>query len=1075
MSVPDAPTFTSSPVVVDSTTVTVEFALGSNGGSDLLDIQYARDTDGYVGWSSFGLAPPLEGYTTATISGLTPPPNGGYKLRVVNAIGESGASAEGLAVLAVPAAPTLNSRPIIVSNTSISVVFTLGANGGSVLTDVQYARDTDGYTAWTSLGLTPPLEGQTTATITGLTAPVTGFYKLRSVNAIGNSLESGAEAASSAAPSYTSNWLTLSSTPFTAVSYDSTGQYIAAITEAGVFQTSSDYGQTFQTSGPTVLPMTSFGISSNRQIIYVSGADNIVYRSTDSGANFLSVTTGYEGTPLTSIITNAIGDYIFAVSNTGSDVILSADSGTTWSNQGAMLVKWNNIVCSENGNYVFAVGRDNVTDANVMYKSINYGAVWNIVPSFTTYLSSRLNRVTCNVTGQYVDVAAGIDGLYRSEDYGATWVNLNTGTNGLDWISIASDASGVNLIAGEATYAAVYNSIDAGATWTVVYSGSGQPVMVAIDPSGTYRLAGASGWMTYLNRFPTAVTTTWKLINGYYYTQVAIASDNLHMASLGYSVTGNNGIALSSNGGVDWTFSLAPNGGNVRYVVSSSDGQIVYMVEVTNSVVYRSANYGVTFSPLTNAPGDTVSIKCSSDGAYVFIGTSSGPVYVSSDSGANFTQTYSDISEYTRSIICSTSGQYVYVSYNDTPATIAFSSDYGGSFTTTTITDSTNAISCDQTGQYLFASTSGGVYHSTDYGATWTITSLTGYTSSIANSASGTIAVVVNEDVNMYYRTVDSGSTWDPIALLGSNIISGTGGYGASISPDGTMFIISASNPGTYFYPQTVPSTPMFTSQPTIVSSTSINVIFSIISNGGSALTDIEYARDTDGYTTWTSLGLTTPMEGQTNAIITGLTAPVAGNYKLRAVSTLGNSAESAAGLVEGTIPCFLEGSRILCQVGGVDKYVAIETIRPGTLVKTSLHGFQPVKLIGSRVMINAGDDKRDKNSLYLCTKANYPELAEDLTITGCHAILVDQITDAHRQGIIKTLERVFVTDKKYRLPACVDERAELVQTSGTFTVWHFALEHADIKMNYGVYAQGLLVESSPIWHMNTKNYTLVQ
>jgi hypothetical protein len=174
-------------------------------------------------------------------------------------------------------------------------------------------------------------------------------------------------------------------------------------------------------------------------------------------------------------------------------------------------------------------------------------------------------------------------------------------------------------------------------------------------------------------------------------------------------------------------------------------------------------------------------------------------------------------------------------------------------------------------------------------------------------------------------------------------------------------------------------------------------------------------------------------------------------------------------------VPCFLEGTKILCMVDGVEKHVAVQTIRPGTLVKTVHHGFQPVKLIGSRPMVNVGGDIRDKNSLYLCTRAAYPELTEDLIITGCHSILVDQITDAHRQGIIDTLERVFVTDKKYRLPACVDERAAVCQKVGAFTVWHFALEHTDIKMNYGVYAHGLLVESSPIWHMNTKNYNLVQ
>jgi hypothetical protein len=271
------------------------------------------------------------------------------------------------------------------------------------------------------------------------------------------------------------------------------------------------------------------------------------------------------------------------------------------------------------------------------------------------------------------------------------------------------------------------------------------------------------------------------------------------------------------------------------------------------------------------------------------------------------------------------------------------------------------------------------------------------------------------------------------------------------------------------------PAAPSFTSPPTAVSPTSIDIVFSLGFNGGLDLIDLEYAREEDSYTAWTSIGLSLPLEGRTTATITGLTPLVTGNYKIRAVNDVGPSAASEAGLVSGTIPCFLEGSKILCMVDGVEKYVAIETIRPGTLVKTSRDGFKPVKLIGSRVMVNAGGDERDKNSLYLCTKANYPELTEDLIITGCHAILVDHITDVQRQGIINTLERVFVTDKKYRLPACVDERAPVYQTTGTFTVWHFALEHTDIKMNYGVYAHGLLVETSPIWHMNTRNYRLVQ
>jgi hypothetical protein len=171
------------------------------------------------------------------------------------------------------------------------------------------------------------------------------------------------------------------------------------------------------------------------------------------------------------------------------------------------------------------------------------------------------------------------------------------------------------------------------------------------------------------------------------------------------------------------------------------------------------------------------------------------------------------------------------------------------------------------------------------------------------------------------------------------------------------------------------------------------------------------------------------------------------------------------------SIPCFLEGSKILCQVDGVEKYIPIESIRTGTLVKTSRDGFKPVVAIGKGTIENPGDDARTENRLYKCSPSKYPELNEDLYITGCHSILVFPITDKQKEDTIKHLGNLFVTDKKYRLMACVDERAEPWNSEGTYTIWHFALEHHDVAMNYGVYANGgLLVETCSIRFLKTKS-----
>ena len=108
-----------------------------------------------------------------------------------------------------------------------------------------------------------------------------------------------------------------------------------------------------------------------------------------------------------------------------------------------------------------------------------------------------------------------------------------------------------------------------------------------------------------------------------------------------------------------------------------------------------------------------------------------------------------------------------------------------------------------------------------------------------------------------------------------------------------------------------------------------------------------------------------------------------------------------------------------------------------------------------------------------MCTPANYSELKEDLYITGCHSILVDSLTEKQRESL-NTKSGVFVTEGKYRLMACVDERAEPWTSKGLYTVMHLALENADEKMNYGIYVNGgLLVETTSINFLKNRSNIL--
>ena len=182
-----------------------------------------------------------------------------------------------------------------------------------------------------------------------------------------------------------------------------------------------------------------------------------------------------------------------------------------------------------------------------------------------------------------------------------------------------------------------------------------------------------------------------------------------------------------------------------------------------------------------------------------------------------------------------------------------------------------------------------------------------------------------------------------------------------------------------------------------------------------------------------------------------------------------------AAWRVYPNITCLLEGTKILCLINGYETYRPIETLTPGTLVKTSRDGYKKVELIGKGTLRNPGTNERSEDRLYKCSPANYPELKENLYITGAHSILVDSLTTVQREETVKHLGQIFVTDKKYRLMACVDERAEPWNNEGLHPIWHLALENENMRMNYGVYANGLLVETCSINMLRNKsNMTLV-
>jgi hypothetical protein len=178
-----------------------------------------------------------------------------------------------------------------------------------------------------------------------------------------------------------------------------------------------------------------------------------------------------------------------------------------------------------------------------------------------------------------------------------------------------------------------------------------------------------------------------------------------------------------------------------------------------------------------------------------------------------------------------------------------------------------------------------------------------------------------------------------------------------------------------------------------------------------------------------------------------------------------------------GHIPCFKYDSKILCLKEDREVYVKVQDIKKGDLVKTLKNGYLPVDMIGKRTFSHNFSTNRNKEQLYKCSRTEYPELFEDLIITGTHSILVDNFKNQEQKDkTIEILGKIYVTDNKYRLPVCADPRASVYEKSGSYKIYHLALENENYYMNYGIYANGLLVETcSKRYLKELSNMTLIE
>lgn len=176
---------------------------------------------------------------------------------------------------------------------------------------------------------------------------------------------------------------------------------------------------------------------------------------------------------------------------------------------------------------------------------------------------------------------------------------------------------------------------------------------------------------------------------------------------------------------------------------------------------------------------------------------------------------------------------------------------------------------------------------------------------------------------------------------------------------------------------------------------------------------------------------------------------------------TNGSGQSSALDIVNNVnVSCFLKGTKILCLIDGKEEYIAIENIEKETLVKTYKHGYVPVKYNVIMNIFNHYANKVDTRKLYIFRKSKYPELIQDLYVTGGHPILVDDLSIKQSKETIGVWGDILQVDDKYRLLTFLNEDAEVCNEKGIFNMYDLVLENDDIHKQYGIYANGLLTET---------------
>jgi len=265
-------------------------------------------------------------------------------------------------------------------------------------------------------------------------------------------------------------------------------------------------------------------------------------------------------------------------------------------------------------------------------------------------------------------VATSPDGLYRTDDGGASWSAVATGLPGgtdasyITFSPLAVDPASpktANVGWWESFFpslakfdrSALYRTLDGGSSWLLVKFEAGD---LTIDPSSptTIYLASSTGVRRSNDR-----GASWQEPMGPSFA--ALALDPLNPSTI-FAASWGTGVSKSVDGGSSWTAinnGLEQSEGRAisatSIAIDPNDPRILYVAAgprqiATTSVLYKTVNSGLTWSRVDGLPaGDVLQVKAaktSPTAVYCLEKTQDGnQLYRSVDQGAKWTNVTSNL------------------------------------------------------------------------------------------------------------------------------------------------------------------------------------------------------------------------------------------------------------------------------------------------------------------------------------------------------------------------------------------------------------------------------------------------